>query len=941
MIAITGVIYLRDTLHRVKDTYAHVSAQRLCPTSAQTVSSCLMSDSGSDAGNAKHDNEPVAEAPASLDTESEARKGWKTCTKSGVSSSLWNHFKVYTQGRCSHLAVCSTCEQEINRGPKKSTTPLQQHLTHNHPELDPADVVDKMEQSGSMDKFAAVSPDFPDALLKWMVHTQQALRTASEPHFKNLVYSLNKKTKVPGRAAMTKRLKEVDLQVRQSICKLVVGMFVACTTDAWTSAANEAFCSLTLHWLTEAFELVSIALDCSTFPGSHTGEAVAAKLNELLQSYGIPLDHVVAAVTDTAPNMVKAGRFMPYDWLGCMAHLLELVTGLAFNGEGVKDALKAARKLVGSIKSSSQAAADLKQLLASLNMSNLTVIQDVVTRWWSTYSMVARLLQLKASLELLHSTRKLKLKLTAAEWTILEHVQMLLKPFMYVQKALEGEQYVTISLVPFLLSQLRAKLTAVASDSPVAALAATMLEQFNQRFGDGSVESLPVKVAVAAALDPRTKQLKGIAIAEHSAVWAEVKNMVLTAHSQTASSSATTTASAAATAAPPAAASAAVDSDDYGEDLSGDMFDGLMELDVPGDVPVLQQHEAQLLRQFNLELSYFTELPALPHKDANKNAGDPLKWWQQHRKHLPLLSEVARKVLCIPATSAPSERLFSAAGLIVTDKRSRLTGGNVGRLTFLSGSWEKAAELTRAAELAGAAAALSGSGVEAGTSSSSSSWSAAVGTSGGSSSSSAPGVAAFRNSINAASVSAAEQAATLRLAAAALPEGTTASNWLSGAAGKGVGVPKAAAGGKAKKASKAKAGGITGRKALKQNKAAAKSTKSAKSSSSTQPGSGKRSTAASQPSSSSSSSSSRTRASTNFFSIQRKRTVDSDIDTDDDDDDDDDSSADSGNDSSADSGNDSSAQVLNADVSDSDDEISSSTIAIAAAAVATRTAAAR
>ncbi|KAK0147408.1 Zinc finger BED domain-containing protein 1 [Merluccius polli] len=45
---------------------------------------------------------------------------------------------------------------------------------------------------------------------------------------------------------------------------------------------------------------------------------------------------------------------------------------------------------------------------------------------------------------------------------------------------------------------------------------------------------------------------------------------------------------------------------------------------------------------------------------------DPLAWWRVHNVNFPWLSKLARKYLCIPATSAPSERLFSASGNIVT-----------------------------------------------------------------------------------------------------------------------------------------------------------------------------------------------------------------------------------------------------------------------------------
>ena len=38
---------------------------------------------------------------------------------------------------------------------------------------------------------------------------------------------------------------------------------------------------------------------------------------------------------------------------------------------------------------------------------------------------------------------------------------------------------------------------------------------------------------------------------------------------------------------------------------------------------------------------------------------DPFHWWRDHKKQFPILSELAQRFLIIPATSVPSEWLFS------------------------------------------------------------------------------------------------------------------------------------------------------------------------------------------------------------------------------------------------------------------------------------------
>lgn len=72
---------------------------------------------------------------------------------------------------------------------------------------------------------------------------------------------------------------------------------------------------------------------------------------------------------------------------------------------------------------------------------------------------------------------------------------------------------------------------------------------------------------------------------------------------------------------------------------------------------------------------------SVPNADSEM---DPLEWWQNHDGNFPRVSQLARKYLCIPATSAPSERVFSTGGNIVTCQRATLKPEKVDKLIFLA-----------------------------------------------------------------------------------------------------------------------------------------------------------------------------------------------------------------------------------------------------------------
>ena len=66
-----------------------------------------------------------------------------------------------------------------------------------------------------------------------------------------------------------------------------------------------------------------------------------------------------------------------------------------------------------------------------------------------------------------------------------------------------------------------------------------------------------------------------------------------------------------------------------------------------------------------------------------------LKWWRDNKTRFPKLARAAQNILGVPASQAYSERLFSRAGNIVTEKRTCLLCHRVEQLCFLSANRPK------------------------------------------------------------------------------------------------------------------------------------------------------------------------------------------------------------------------------------------------------------
>jgi len=100
------------------------------------------------------------------------------------------------------------------------------------------------------------------------------------------------------------------------------------------------------------------------------------------------------------------------------------------------------------------------------------------------------------------------------------------------------------------------------------------------------------------------------------------------------------------------------------------------ELDATPSVPTI----ADLI---GAEITAFQAEKGQPMFNQENGYNNPLDWWRIKADKYPNVWKLARCVLAIPATSAPSGRVFSAAANIVNKKRNRLKRETTDLLIFL------------------------------------------------------------------------------------------------------------------------------------------------------------------------------------------------------------------------------------------------------------------
>lgn len=367
-------------------------------------------------------------------------------------SPIWKYFII--DEKDSSKAYCLLCKKNISRGGKgktASTTPLYGHLKSMHSGEHKKMLENNKKQSSSSksnshsnlflkDSKQLSVQDYVEKRQMWEIKNSKSVQIHykigemicldNQPYsivhnegFKRLMLHAFPLYTIPSRTYFTNNIiPDIYSRLRNKITlSLQKAEYISFTSDIWTCQANnESFISLTGHWLEPiTLERYHAVLNCEHFSDSHTGINISEKFEYMLNSWNISKSKIHIVIRDGGANMVKGCNELETESLSCFIHSLQLVILEAMKSQrAVLDTIAVARKIVGHFSHSPAACSKLKQIQDDLNIANRKLIQDISTRWNSTYYMLERLYEEKRAICIYANEHAKISSLTKTQWDL-------------------------------------------------------------------------------------------------------------------------------------------------------------------------------------------------------------------------------------------------------------------------------------------------------------------------------------------------------------------------------------------------------------------------------------------------------------------------------------------------------------------------------------------
>ncbi|CAF2140723.1 unnamed protein product [Rotaria magnacalcarata] len=540
--------------------------------------------------------------------------------------------------------------------------------------------------------------------------------------FRNFLKTIAPKWKPTSSRYFTKTLLPTLMSTSQDKIRSLLDSIdhLSITVDVWTDRRGRSFIGVTGHFLDLNFAPLALLLDFSRLKGSHTGENIHLVTDEILGNLKVR-NKVYRIITDNAASMVKAYKFgltvndddftikddnnlqlgdsfvrftndddsnissewILADWyendkdsidngkdvssirLSCFAHSLQLAIR-----DGLKNTPYLSRSLLKCIQLAQRSCKSTK-IADLLEDIGKTISRSNMTRWNSEYLLIKSIIGLgkKTIDEITDVIDDNELKFNNNDFLILQEAIDILEPFAEITSRIQADSVVTASLVvPSVVHMIEhvnnikpqlsfLKKICIQLEQSISKRFAGIVKRLFQQSVDVSDPFSDQMYFVCTVLDPEFKFYWLTQMKYKSSVESQMKQSLT---------------------------QMILDECEHAVDSS--LSSALMVNNDNTQAIDISMKKKRKLFHYDDDSNLSIDSTANPTYEINAYINDPTRlrfssYWKN--SSLCSLKNVVKRIFSVQASSAPIERVFSQAGLIMSPRRTSMLEEVFRSLVFL------------------------------------------------------------------------------------------------------------------------------------------------------------------------------------------------------------------------------------------------------------------
>ncbi|NXW43367.1 ZBED4 protein, partial [Nyctiprogne leucopyga] len=434
------------------------------------------------------------------------------------------------------------------------------------------------------------------------------------------------------------------------------------TSGIWMSNQTREYLTLTAHWVTFESSFrpqcedyhCSALLNVSQIDCDYNGISIQKQLEYWWETWITSIGLQIGITVTDNQSIEKTLNEGDHSSVQCFSHTVNVIVNEAIKSQRmVQNLLSIARKICERVHRSAKAKEKLAELQKEYELPQHQLIQDVPSKWNTSFHMLERLIEQKRAIDEMSIECSFRELISCDQWEVMQSVCHALKPFEAASREMSTHMSTLSQVIP-MIHILNRKIEmlfeeTMGIDTMLKSLKEAMVSRLSSMLHDP-------RYIFATLLDPRYKT--SLFTEEEAEQYKqdlirELEIMSSTSDDDKPVSNGCDTGS--------------PSTNSYGEDNLWSLM---------GDMKKTKDLKERAKLPEEMVLSYLEE-------EVLEHNCDPLTYWNFKKSSWPVLSKLAVRFLGCPPSIVPSERLFSASNESNNFSQSRLMIEHFEKLIFL------------------------------------------------------------------------------------------------------------------------------------------------------------------------------------------------------------------------------------------------------------------